>query len=175
MTGLTVAELRRIERQYADGIKSSAVVDIFQGKGHRFSEATLRKYVQLGLLPKSRRVGVRGRHRGSSGLYPVSIVRVVNEIKAALDRGATLDEVRLGTVGLASEVLVLRRAGESVLARFVEALARLEAKQRPACNRLLVRERRTMTQCCRDLEQLATRIGRHASHVQSNGDAGRRA
>ena len=28
-----------------------AIVEIFQSKGERFSEATLRKYVQLNLLP----------------------------------------------------------------------------------------------------------------------------
>jgi hypothetical protein len=110
MGALTTTELRRIEHKFEAGIRSGAVVEIFQGKGHRFSEASLRKYVQLGLLPKSRRVGIRGRHRGSSGLYPVTVVRLINDIKLALDKGATLEEVRFGIVGLASEIDVLSRA-----------------------------------------------------------------
>ena len=34
----------------------------------KFSEATLRKYVQLGLLPRSVRVGRKGKHQGSQGI-----------------------------------------------------------------------------------------------------------
>ncbi len=60
MSTLQNSELRRIETKYPEGISSAAVVKIFQQKGERFSEATLRKYVQLGLLPTSRRVGIRG-------------------------------------------------------------------------------------------------------------------
>ena len=89
---LTAAELRRIEDKFPAGLGSAQVIALFQEKGERFSEATLRKYVQIGLLPKSHRVGTRGRHRGSRGSYPVVIVRLINDIKRALDGGATLDE-----------------------------------------------------------------------------------
>ena len=85
MALLSATELRRVERDHEDGISSADIVELFSSKGERFSEATLRKYVQLGLLPMSRRVGIRGRHRGSSGLYPVVVVRLINEIKKALE------------------------------------------------------------------------------------------
>jgi len=164
MGNLNGAELRRIEKQYAEGIKAAAVVDIFQAKGHRFSEATLRKYVQIGLLPKSRRVGVRGRHRGSSGLYPVSIVRLVNDIKQALDAGATLDEVRLGVVGLAGEVSTLRRAAADVLKRFSEAIVQItDAQKRAELKRVLAREVRALQQRLKDLDKLAARMGRRTA------------
>src|SRR5687768_17031355 len=114
---LNSAEVKRLERRYADGISSAACVEIFKQKGERFSEATLRKYVQLGLLPKSRRVGSRGRHRGSSGLYPVVIVRQINEIKAALEAGGTLEDIRDSRVGLAGELEVLERAAKQLLER----------------------------------------------------------
>jgi hypothetical protein len=58
MSILSEAEMKRLESKYSEGIASDAVVKLFQGKGLRFSEATLRKYVQLGLLPVSRRVGI---------------------------------------------------------------------------------------------------------------------
>src|SRR5687767_9039441 len=109
MSLLSVAEVKRIEGKHAEGISSADAVQVFVQKGERFSEATLRKYVQLGLLPKSRRVGARGRHRGSSGRYPVAIVRIINEVKKALEHGATLEEIRLSRVGLVGEVESLQR------------------------------------------------------------------
>jgi len=160
MSSLRVSELRHIERQYAEGIKSAAIVQIFQSKGYRFSEATLRKYVQLGLLPKSKRVGIRGRHRGSAGLYPVGIIRLVDGIKTALDKGATLEQVRLGDVGLASELEVLRHKTLEVLARFEEATAQVpNAKQRGALKKLVDKERRTSATLLADLARLASRFG----------------
>jgi DNA-binding transcriptional MerR regulator len=161
MATLSASELRRIERQFAGGIKSISVVEIFRAKGHRFSAATLRKYVQLGLLPKSRRVGSRGRHRGSTGLYPVSIVRLVDDIKRALDDGATLEEVRFGDVALSGEVDALRRACDEVMGRFREAAVRLEDRpRRSSLRRVLEAQNRAMAQSFRELERLAVRIGR---------------
>ena len=63
-------ELAEIERSRPQGLTSRQIVDLFETRGIRFSEATLRKYVQLGLLPRSVRVGRKGKHRGSCGLYP---------------------------------------------------------------------------------------------------------
>ena len=51
------AELARIESEFARGISAGAIVEIFRPKGVRLSEATFRKYVQAGLLP---RAGARG-------------------------------------------------------------------------------------------------------------------
>ena len=161
MAHLNETEIRRIERQFAVGIKSGAVVEIFRAKGHRFSEATLRKYVQLGLLPRSRRVGVRGRHRGSSGLYPIGIVRLVNDIKQALDGGATLEDVRFGQVALTGEVDALRRTCDDVVRRFRESALRLEdGQRRKVLARQLVAQRQALAQSFRELERLAVRIGR---------------
>lgn len=164
MGTLSLAEIRRIERRFVGGIKSGAIVEIFRARGHRFSEATLRKYVQLGLLPKSRRVGQRGRHRGSSGLYPVAIIRMVNEIKRALDAGATLEDVRFGGVQLSGEVEVLRRACDEVVGRFKEAAARLDDRPRRATmNKQVEARRKALAQALRELDRLALRIGRSAS------------
>ncbi len=161
MGDLTQSELRRVEQKYAGGIGSSAVVEIFQQKGHRFSEATLRKYVQLGLLPKSRRVGTRGRHRGSSGLYPVSIVRLIHDIKQALDHGATLEEVRYGTVALASEVDTLARTSSEVLGRFEEAIGRQEDKKRQvALRRATAQSKKALERQLKQLYKLATQVAR---------------
>ena len=55
--------LDRIEREHEQAISSADILDIFASHGIKFSEATLRKYVQLGLLPRSVRVGRKGKHR----------------------------------------------------------------------------------------------------------------
>jgi len=56
-------ELQEIERTSPNGLTSRQIVDVFETRGIRFSEATLRKYVQLGLLPRSVRVGSRAERR----------------------------------------------------------------------------------------------------------------
>ena len=48
-------ELRAIEGTYPDGITATQIVEAFTSRGIRFSEASFRKYVQQGLLPRSRR------------------------------------------------------------------------------------------------------------------------
>src|SRR5665811_2376493 len=77
-------ELSRIEREHAEGVTSEQIVDLFVRRHLRFTEATLRKYVQLGLLPRSRRVAIAGAQRGSQGLYPATIVRRIQHLKSML-------------------------------------------------------------------------------------------
>ena len=83
-----------IERQSPDGLTSRQIVDVFTSRGLRFSEATLRKYVQLGLLPRSVRVGRKGKHRGSCGLYPADIVRRVNQVRAMMAADLTIEDIQ---------------------------------------------------------------------------------
>jgi hypothetical protein len=71
-------DLDAIERAHPEGMSSAQVVEVFRARGLKLSEATFRKYVQLGLLPRSRRVGRKGKHQGSMGLYPSVVVRRVN-------------------------------------------------------------------------------------------------
>src|SRR5262249_62410353 len=70
------------------------IVDVFETRGIRFSEATLRKYVQLGLLPRSVRVGRKGKHRGSCGLYPALVIRRVNTVKGMMAEDRTIEEIQ---------------------------------------------------------------------------------
>src|SRR3954470_10690787 len=88
------AELAEIERAHPQGLTSRQIVDLFEGRGIRFSEATLRKYVQLGLLPRSVRVGRKGKHRGSCGLYPANVIRRVNVVKGMMAEDRTIEEIQ---------------------------------------------------------------------------------
>lgn len=91
---LQPAEIERIERDHAAGISSKTIVEIFRPRGVRLSEATFRKYVQAGLLPRCRRVGQKGKHRGSQGVYPVDAVRRINAIKMMMAAGLTIDDIK---------------------------------------------------------------------------------
>ncbi len=91
-------EIERIEREYAQGLPVGVIVDLFAAKGVRLSEATFRKYVQAGLLPRSRRVGKKGKHQGSQGLYPVSAVRRMNAIRQMMAQGLTLEDIKASFV-----------------------------------------------------------------------------
>ena len=159
MALLSANKIERIEVEFREGISSTAIVDLFKRSGERFSEATLRKYVQLELLPKSRRVGARGRHKGSIGLYPVGIVRLINEIKRALESGATLEEVRNSQVGLSGEVQKLGRVSLQVLGRLDEAIQTKEGDVRGVLGRSLSRHRRSIERQLEELQEFASRVG----------------
>jgi hypothetical protein len=87
-------EIEEIERAWPNGLTSRQIVDVFETRGIRFSEATLRKYVQLGLLPRSVRVGRKGKHRGSCGLYPALVIRRVNTVKGMMAEDRTIEEIQ---------------------------------------------------------------------------------
>jgi hypothetical protein len=84
----------RLEQMHEAGISSSGILSFFAEHGIKFSEATLRKYVQLGLLPRSVRVGRKGKHQGSQGLYPVSVVRRILRIKEMMADDLTIEQIQ---------------------------------------------------------------------------------
>lgn len=86
--------LEKIEREHDAGLSSAEILDIFEAHGVKFSEATLRKYVQLGLLPRSVRVGRKGKHQGSQGMYPASVVRQIQRIKEMMAQDYTIEEIQ---------------------------------------------------------------------------------
>ena len=146
---LAPPEIARVEREQALGITSREVVRLFEARGARFSEATFRKYVQAGLLPRSRRVGRKGKHTGSTGLYPVSVVRRVAAIKRMMAEGYTVEDIRGSFVtvrnrledvekGLAELVEELGRKARAHPRRrlFEEELGRAEREARSALERL---------------------------------------
>ncbi|MEW6434591.1 MAG: MerR family transcriptional regulator [Myxococcota bacterium] len=97
-------EIEQVEREYAHGVPARFIVELFAKKGVPLSEATFRKYVQSGLLPRSRRVGRKGKHRGSQGLYPVESIRRVNAIKRMMAQGLTLEDIKASFVVLKNHI-----------------------------------------------------------------------
>jgi MerR HTH family regulatory protein len=93
-TLLQEEELRAIETQHADGLTAVQIVDAFTSRRIKFSEASFRKYVQQGLLPRSKRVGRKGKHKGSLGVYPAKTIRRINAVKQWMSDGYTIEEIQ---------------------------------------------------------------------------------
>lgn len=167
---LDTQQLAQIERDHAGGLPARTIVDIFKPLGVRLSEATFRKYVQVGLLPRSRRVGRKGKHRGSQGLYPVNAVRRVNLIKKMMAEGLTLEEIRRSFVYYRNEIEELERVLDSVLARHEQELGArpLPPEIRQCVEREVLAARRSGKRLVRQLERIASRLVASAP----GGDAG---
>ena len=84
---------RAVEARHPDGLTSAQIVEAFTREGVHLSEATFRKWVQLGLLPRSRRVGRKGKHQGSLGLYPKETVRRIATIKRLMGESLTIEDI----------------------------------------------------------------------------------
>ncbi len=108
-------EIDVIERDNPHGVTARKLLGFFNERGVRLTEATFRKYVQAGLLPRSRRVGRKGRHQGSQGLYPASTVRRLYLIKNLMAGGQTLEDIRAGFVGFTNHLDV---ASQELVALF---------------------------------------------------------
>ncbi|TPV95639.1 MAG: MerR family transcriptional regulator [Myxococcales bacterium FL481] len=115
---LNEAELRAIEAEHAEGLTSQQLVDVFQRHGVNFSEANLRRYVQLELVPRSRRVGTKGKHSGSRGVYPVRAVRRINTIKRLMGERYTLEEIQDKFLTFKDSIETLDEALADLLALF---------------------------------------------------------
>ena len=86
--------LKKVEKDNLDGITSVDLLAFFADQEIRFGEATLRKWVQLGLLPRSVRVGRKGKHQGSKGKYPVRVLRRILRIKELMAKNLTIEEIQ---------------------------------------------------------------------------------
>jgi hypothetical protein len=91
---LSEEQLRGIETTYRDGLTAVQLVDAFTSRGIKFSEASFRKYVQQNLLPRSKRIGRKGKHKGSLGVYPAKTVRRINDVKRLMTEGYTIEEIQ---------------------------------------------------------------------------------
>lgn len=97
-------ELSELESRYPEGLTTQDVVELFSARGERLTEATFRKYVQLGLLPRSVRVGRKGKHRGSQGRYPASVIRQIDAVRALMAQGYTIQDIQRELLSLRTDI-----------------------------------------------------------------------
>ncbi len=137
MTGIDEAILKNFEKQHPAGLTSVEILDFFASHGLSLSEATLRKYVQLGLLPRSVRVGTKGKHRGSKGLYPVRVIRQISEIKRMMAAHYTIEQIQTEFLFMRSELEQLEQTLGSVFQKLEDAIGR---RKQEATARIVARE-----------------------------------
>ena len=162
MPRISDEELERIERQHGGGISSAEILDIFAAHQIKFSEATLRKYIQLGLLPRSVRVGKKGKHQGSQGMYPATVVRQIQRIKEMMAEDYTIEEIVREFLFVRGDIEELERTLAKIFATLRAAekqrksetsgraiaqdLASAEALSRELCAKLAMIEQRLTAQ-----------------------------
>src|SRR5688572_20362809 len=117
---LSESQVREIESANPEGLTSQELVAVFATRQVKFSEATLRKYVQLGLVPRSRRVGRKGKHLGSRGVYPVRAVRRINTIKRLMGERYTIEEIQARFLTFKDRIEALDDALAELLRQFDE-------------------------------------------------------
>ncbi|MFV8756555.1 MerR family transcriptional regulator [Nannocystaceae bacterium ST9] len=119
---LTEAQIREIESANTDGLSSQDLVRVFEDRQVSFSEANLRRYVQLGLVPRSHRIGQKGKHQGSRGMYPVRAVRRINLIKRLMAERYTLEEIQARFLVFKDDIETLDEATAKLLHSFERKL-----------------------------------------------------
>src|SRR5947209_13221567 len=149
-------EYDALEQQYAQGISASQIVDFFAPRGVKLAQATFRKYVQLGLLPRSRRVGEKGKHRGSRGLYPASAIRRIHLIKSLMDEGMTLEDIRGSFIYFRGQLDGVERSLDELFAALEKSIAEraeLKPSRRKELERLASEGRRQAKSFVEDVER----------------------
>ncbi|MBX3192499.1 MAG: hypothetical protein KF819_36245 [Labilithrix sp.] len=123
--GFSNDELEAIERANPEGLSVEAIIGLLSSRSIKLTESTLRKYVQLGLLPRSRRVGLKGGHRGSLGLYPAGVVRRIQRLRTMME-SYTIDEIKQSFLIAAGDVEEL----EHMLGRILSRVRNSDAESR---------------------------------------------
>ena len=166
-------ELVEIERAWPNGLTSRQIVDVFETRGIRFSEATLRKYVQLGLLPRSVRVGRKGKHRGSCGLYPALVIRRVNTVKGMMAEDRTIEEIQRSFARFSDDIDVVQKDLRELIAGFErEAKSPIgDAESRRAIEEEIIEAKRAAGELVRRISSLERRISARAADSSASGTA----
>jgi DNA-binding transcriptional MerR regulator len=151
-------ELRAIETAHADGLTAVQVVDAFTSRGIKFSEASFRKYVQQGLLPRSKRIGRKGKHKGSLGMYPPKTIRRINAVKQLMVDGYTIEEIQ-GQFLLYTDLVegVAEHLSE-LWQRLEQDTQKLDAHTRNPLHKELAEARKDGDRLVGRLEDLARRV-----------------
>ncbi len=154
-------EFDALEQQFPQGISAAQIVEFFEPRGVKLAQATFRKYVQLGLLPRSRRVGEKGKHRGSRGLYPAAAVRRIHLIKSLMDEGMTLEDIRRSFIFFRGQLDGVERALDELFAALDKSLTErpeLGPSRRKQLERLLEGSRRQAADFIKDIERTVSEL-----------------
>jgi len=116
-----INDFAAVEQAHPSGMSVQQIVEACASLGERLTEATFRKYVQLGLLPRSVRVGKKGKHQGSQGLYPASTVRQVQLIRRLMAQGFTIEEIQSRFLFVGGDIEALSKEIDRLMAQLERA------------------------------------------------------
>src|SRR6188472_197842 len=140
--------LTQLEKAHVAGFSSAEILDVFARHDVQLSEATLRKYIQLGLLPRSVRVGRKGKHQGSQGMYPAGVVRQIQRIKEMMAEDYTIEEIQREFLFVRGDIEELERQ----IAKVFEALkTAAQEKRSETSGRVIAQELASAESLARDL------------------------
>jgi hypothetical protein len=166
--------LEKVEREHDGGLTSVAILSLLERYGVKFSEATLRKYVQLGLLPRSIRVGRKGKHQGSQGVYPVAVIRQILRIKDMMADDLTIEQIQREFLFVRGDIEELER----VLGKIFESLehtAKDRVRDGMGAQRVsqeLTSAKNLAKELLQKLESIETRLTARAELARSAGLTG---
>lgn len=147
------AALTRIERDHVTGLSSAEILDVFASYGIALSEATLRKYIQLGLLPRSVRRGRKGKHQGSQGVYPVGVIRQILRIKSMIAQSYTIEQIQREFLFMRSDLQSLEQTLANIFKKLERVLKERKSEAYAQTMTRQVRDARTLS------KDLLTRLG----------------
>ncbi len=151
-------QLRAIETAHVDGLTAVQIVDAFTSRGIKFSEASFRKYVQQNLLPRSKRVGRKGKHKGSLGVYPAKTIRRINGVKQLMIDGYTIEEIQGQFLQYTDLVEGVGEHLAALWARFETDSSRLDASAQRELRKDLEQSRKEGDRLVDRLGDLARRV-----------------
>ncbi|MBS2024442.1 MAG: MerR family transcriptional regulator [Deltaproteobacteria bacterium] len=154
-------EFDRLEEEHPGGLSAQQIVEFFAPRGVKLAQATFRKYVQLGLLPRSRRVGEKGKHKGSRGLYPAAAVRRISLIKSLMDEGMTLEDIRRSFIYFRGQLDGVERALDELFAALDKSVVdrpELKLPRRKELERLLHEQRREADLFIKNMERTVSAV-----------------
>jgi DNA-binding transcriptional MerR regulator len=154
---LKADEIDKMESEFPGGVPVNQIVDVFASRGLSLSAATFRKYVQVGLLPRSRRVGRKGKHQGSQGLYPVEAIRRVNAIKKMMASGLTIEDIKASFVVFTNQIESSQREIFGVLDGLESRIEKRDDSRQTQCE--MLSEVRRLKVSARVLFQEVAKVG----------------
>jgi DNA-binding transcriptional MerR regulator len=158
-------EVRAIEEQHATGLTATQIVKVFLDRGIKLSEASFRKYVQQGLLPRSRRIGRKGKHKGSMGVYPAKTIRRINRVKQLMAEGLTIEEIQGQVLAYTDLIENVSEGLAQMWARLDLDLTRATAKSRRDLDKDLGDLRRDSDRLVERLDEFARRVAAPATET----------
>jgi hypothetical protein len=168
-------EFERLETTNPHGVSAAQIVDFFAPRGVKLAQATFRKYVQLGLLPRSVRVGRKGKHRGSCGLYPSLVIRRVNTVKGMMAEDRTIEEIQRSFARFTDDIDSVQKELRELIAGFErEAKApnvASDAEARRTLEAEIIEAKQAAGDLVRRISSLERRISARAADSSAAGTA----